>query len=184
MKLTYAFVPGFECVIMLNGAFNEKPAPISYPASSPLYVTLLPLQAIYLPYTVRLLGGKVMSNQELASAREIGSDRYIVTFAERHNYVYSPHYTATPPARDLPEKLLRLVKAGDIPAARALMTSDLSASVSDEAITEFFAPYCGITENPYRDLPATHYLSPTSGGNAVGFIFKTSGGLISDIDEI
>ena len=181
MRIQYAFVFGFECVTMLNGAFNERPAPLSYPTDAPLYVTLLPLRAMLLPYTVRLLGGRVTANRELAECFGIGADRYIATFAERHNYVYSP--VVMPPATGLPEKLLRLIKAGDLPAARALMTPDLSASVSDEAITEFFAPYSGITENPYRDLPATHYLSPVSGGNATGFIFKTSGGLISDIDE-
>ena len=43
MKITYAFLPRFECVMLLNGAFNEKPMPLAYPAASPLYVTLLPL---------------------------------------------------------------------------------------------------------------------------------------------
>ena len=184
MKLTYAFVPGFECVMMLNGAFKEKPAPLSYPAASPLYVTLFPLHAIYLPYTVRLLGGKVMSNPELASVHEIGSDRYIVTFAERHNYVYSPQHTVTPPARDMPEKLFRFVKAGDISSARTLMTAELSESVDDDAIIEFFQPFSTITLNPYTDLQATHFLSPAAGGRATGFVIRQTAGKISDMEEV
>lgn len=184
MKITYAFMPRFECVMLLNGAFNEKPMPLAYPAASPLYVTLLPLRAWLLPYTVKLLSGKALCNTELTSVCEAAADRYIVSFAERHNYVYSPAAPHAEPPRSLPEKLLASIKSGDIAGARSLMTADLEGTVTDEGITEFFAPYSGVVENPYPDLPATHYLTHAEGGGASAFIFRTVSGKISDIEEM
>ena len=110
MRIMYAFVPHFECVTLINGAFNERPAALSYPSASPLYITLLPLRAILLPYTVRLIGGKVASNAELARSFEAGADRYIITFDERHNYVYSPRTPVTHPLTDPAERFFRAVK--------------------------------------------------------------------------
>ena len=183
MKLLYAFLPRFDCVTLLNGAFNERPSPVAYPAASPLYVTLLPLDAMLLPYTVKLLGGKAASNGLLASVVEASPERYVVSFSERHNYVYSP-VLSPQPARNAPERLLVLVKSGDVASARRLMTDELARSVTDEAITGFFAPYSHIAENPFPDMPATHFLAPAEGGRADGFVFRMSGNNIPDIDEV
>ena len=183
MKIQYAFAPEFECVMLINGAFNEKPAPIAYPAASPLYVTLLPLKALLLPYTVKLLGGKPASNAELARSCEIAADRFIVGFSERHNYVYSPVAAETPP-KGAAQRLFRLVKAGDTEGARKLMTRELSESVDDAALTEFFAPYSEIIENRYPDIPATHFLICKDSLKGDGFVFACNGAKISDIDEL
>lgn len=184
MKIQYAFAPRFECVMLINGAFNEKPAPVTYPSSSPLYVTLFPLKALLLPYTVKLLGGKAMSNTELASSCEIAADRFIIGFAERHNYVYSPKAVEETPIKGLPPRLFALVKAGDFESARKLMTRELSESVDDAAIAEFFAPYSGIIENPYPDIAATHFLTHKDSMKGDGFVFTCDGARISDIDEL
>ena len=125
MRIMYAFVPHFECVTLINGAFNERPAALSYPSASPLYITLLPLRAMLLPYTVRLIGGKVASNAELARSFEAGADRYIITFDERHNYVYSPRTPVTHPPTDPAERFFRAVKSGDVGLARGMMTKEL-----------------------------------------------------------
>lgn len=183
MKIQYAFAPRFDCVMLINGAFNEKPTPVTYPSSSPLYVTLLPLKALLLPYTVKLLGGKPMCNTELARSCEITADRFVIGFAERHNYVYSPKATEEPPLRGLPPRLFALVKAGEFDAARKLMTRELAESVDDAAIAEFFAPYSDIIENPYSDISATHFLIHKDSAKGDGFVFTCDNARISDIEE-
>ncbi len=180
----YAFVPRFACVMFLNGAFNERPAPLSYPSSSPLYVTALPLDAMLLPYTVRLIGGKAASNTPLARTFEAGADRYILTLNERHNYVYSPRSPSAPPPADAAERFFGAVKSGDIPAARAMMTKELGESVTDEALADFFSPYSAIAPNPYGDIRATHFLAPEENGRADGFSFIFESGKIADIEQL
>ena len=183
MRIMYAFVPHFECVTLINGAFNERPAALSYPSASPLYITLLPLRAMLLPYTVRLIGGKVASNAELARSFEAGADRYIITFDERHNYVYSPRTPVTHPPTDPAERFFRAVKSGDVGLARGMMTKELSESVTDEALADFFSPYSYIAPNPYSDIRATHFLAPSE-GRAEGFVFAFDGSLLADIEEL
>lgn len=184
MKIVYAFEAEFGCVMLLNGAFNEKADRVNYPAGSPLYVTALPLTAMLLPYTVKLLGGKVMSNAELARSVEVNAERYIVTLSERHNYVYSPRSSAVRRPQSLPEKLLAAVKSGDIAAARALMAPELESTVTDAAMIEFFAPYSSVVANPFPDLPATHYMTVPDSHKGIGFKFSITGNKITDIEEI
>ncbi|MBQ7227816.1 MAG: hypothetical protein IJX05_05405 [Clostridia bacterium] len=159
MKIRYAVDAEFESVYLVNGAFNEKIKNIEYPAMSPLYITALPLNALLLPYTVRLIGGKAVANADLAQIYEVADSRYIVRLKERHNYVYSPARVQTiQPEKGVVPAFYRAVKSGDFPKARLMMTKDLSSSIDDESLADFFAPYIDVVENRFADLSGGFFL--------------------------
>ena len=185
MKIFYSLRAEFECVYLINGAFNENPKAVQYPAMSPLYVTLLPLKAVLLPYTVKLLAGKAVSNGDLAECYEVAADHYAAVFRERHNYVYSPaHVTSAMPEKGLAPAFYRAVKAGDLETARHMMTKDLSESIDDDSLTAFFSPYCNIVENRFSDLSGGFFLINKSSMKGEPFDFEISGERISDISQI
>ncbi len=183
-KIYYDFIAEFDCVYLINGAFNEKARVITYPAASPLYVTVLPLKALLLPYTVKLAGGKVLSNAELAVSYEVADGHFAVRLAERHNYVYSPACVQSLNPRGGREcRFYRAVKAGDFAAARKMMTAELSESASDDDLAEFFAPYADIIENRFADLSGGFFLINKNTSRGEAFDFVLSGDKISDIRE-
>lgn len=158
-KIFYDFAAEFDCVYLLNGAFVECPRVVEYPRMSPIYVTLLPLKALLLPYTVRMIDGKAVSNADLTQAYEVADGHYAVRFKERHNYVYTPAHTQTlQPPKSAVGAFYRAVKSGEFETARRMMTKDLSDSVDDESLAAFFAPYCDIVENRFSDLSGGFFL--------------------------
>lgn len=183
MKIFYDFSAEFECVYLINGAFNETPSIIEYPAMSPIYVTLMPLKALLLPYTVKLVAGKVMSNSELAVSYEVATGHFAVRFKERHNYVYSPaHIQSLSPEKGLAPGFYRAVKSGDFSLARKMMTSELSGSVDDESLAGFFAPYSDIIENRFADLSGGFFLINKNTLRGEAFDIEFSGEKISNIE--
>ncbi len=148
MSLTYYVKTSFNAVFLINGAFVEKPSAIKYDSDQPLYVTVLPLKAVLLPYTVKLLGGRVVANEELCSCYKISDDGVLVVLRERHNYVYSVAKKRVENDGELGE-FFALVKLGDIAKARLMLTDELSHSLTDEALISFFEPYEAVIKNVY-----------------------------------
>ncbi len=184
MKIYYALKSEFDCVYMINGTFYEKADVINYPAMSPLYVTVFPLNAVLLPYTVKLLGGRAVCNEQLAQCNEVAPEHFIVRLKERHNYVYSPAHTqAVSPERGLAPEFYRAIKSGDFAKARNLMTKELSESVDDDTLAEFFAPYCDIVENRFADLSGGFFLINKNTLKGEPFSIDVIGERISDIKE-
>ena len=56
----------FESVFLLNGVFSECLKPFLYPINEALYITVLPLEAQLLPYTIKTIGAKALCNPSLA----------------------------------------------------------------------------------------------------------------------
>lgn len=184
MKIYYALKSEFDCVYMINGAFNEKADVINYPAMSPLYITVFPLDAVLLPYTVKLIGGRAVCNGQLAQCNEVAPDHFLVRLKERRNYVYSPAHTqSVAPETGLAPEFYRAVKSGDFAKARSLMTKDLSDSIDDESLAEFFAPYCDIVENRFADLSGGFFLINKNTLKGEPFSIDVTGERISDIRE-
>lgn len=182
MKIRYSVASEFDCVYLINGAFNERAENVEYPAMSPLYVTALPLKAVLLPYTVRLLAGKATGNADLAQCYEVAPDHFLVRLKERHNYVYSPaHAQAITPEKGLAPAFYRAVKSGDLESARRMMTKELSDAVDDESLAAFFAPYSDIVENRFSDLSGGFFLINKNTLKGEPFSFEVSGERISDI---
>lgn len=185
MKIFYSVRAEFECVYLINGAFNENPKAVQYSAMSPLYVTLLPLKAVLLPYTVKLLAGKAASNAELCDCYEVAPDHFAAVFKQRHNYVYSPaHTTSALPESGVAPAFYRAVKSGDPDKARRMMTRELSESIDDDALTAFFAPYCNIVENRFSDLSGGFFLINKTTLKGEAFEFEITNGRIADIEQL
>lgn len=139
-----------SAVFLLNGAFVEKPDKVIYRSDEPLYVSILPLDAIYLPYTVKLLKGKPLNNEPLAESFVLNENRILIRLKGRFNYVYSPSAPRTAKFDEgVVPHFFRLVKEQRFVLARENMTKELSAGLTDEALTDFFNEFCDITENVY-----------------------------------
>lgn len=184
MKIKYGIMSESECVWLVNGTFKDYINIIEYPSESPLYLTLFPLKAIYLPYTVKLLSGRVLCNNDLADSYEVGEGYFIVRFKERHNYVYSP---VTPhehkPPQGIVPRFWKSVKSGELDDARRLLTKELSDSVDDDSLIAFFAPYRDLIPNPFSDFKCSYFLINKDTAKGEPYSFEIENNLISDINE-
>ena len=155
-----------DSVLLLNGSFVQSASSVRYPADEPLFVTVLPLDATYLPYTAEILGGKAVSNQNLALCCDMGNNHYYIELKPRSAYVYaqSRFRTAAPSIATVPAQLLDFVKSGNYAAARSMMTGELNESITDEALADFFEGVLAIRENVYT--PARGYLLIKDDGTA------------------
>ena len=178
----------FAAVYLLNGMFAERADGFAYGDGEPLYVTVLPLSAHLLPYTVKLAAGKPLSNEKLCAAFRAG-DRLLIKLGPRYNYLYTPVKQDDPSALSPPEKLFRLVKQKSFPFARKLLSDALGASVDDGGLAAFFADYTAIfpdefsTKKTIGDSPrfACYLVTPEGIGSL--FYFETADGLIDNIVE-
>jgi hypothetical protein len=175
----------FKCVYLLNGAFVEKADSVRYRAGEPVYITALPLNAHHLPYTVKVFGGKALSNEHLANVYTLGGGRCFVKLSPRYNYVYSTNHRERPNTRDDIESFFLSVKRGDLAAARALLTKDLSASIDDGSLSAFFDEYTDIIEDKFtaHAEPNRYYLIDKNDCGAP-FSFDLKDKLIDNITQI
>ena len=137
-------------VLLLNGSFVQSASTVRYDADEPLYVTVLPLEAAYLPYTALVLGGKAVTNTSLALCYSMGGGHYYIELKPRYAYVYSnavKHRASV--SASVPARLLEFVREHNFTAARSLLCDSLSESVSDEAIADFFDGVISVRENIY-----------------------------------
>lgn len=171
-----------NAVLLVNGTFVERADAVRCNSAEPVYLTLLPLEAIYLPYTVKLLGAKPLTNTALCSVYDVGGDRFLVRLKGRYNYVYSPASAASEHGETgLVPRFFRAVKDGSFAAARACMTNELSATVSDEALADFFEEYCDVAENVYTSEGGWFLLKKD--GQGARFTVQMRSGLIDNIEE-
>ncbi len=174
---------GFKSVFLLNGSFVEKADSFSYNIKEPLYITVLPLSAHLLPYTVKILGSKTLSNESLCSVYTLAPARFLIKLAPRYNYVFSPEHSVncdTP--RTEAESFFHYVKSGKLSLARELMTKPLSESIDDESLRAFFDGFTDIVKNEYlmKSSPHSYFLIDPE-GKATLFEFVTEGRFIDNI---
>ncbi len=182
MKINLFLRPDFESAYLINGAFTDKRG-VTIQSDRVTYITLLPLCAALLPYTVKICGVRPDSNAGLVKVTKLSDCEAVIRFAPRYNYVYCPD----PPApkekeTDCAVRFFGCVTSGDYSAARALMTPELSATVTDEALGEFFSEYEEVIPNDDFSDGGGYYLVRKSGGAAM-FDFTRKNGLIDDITE-
>ncbi|MDE7394570.1 MAG: hypothetical protein K2M95_00405, partial [Clostridiales bacterium] len=133
MEILYHFVYD-NSVLLLNGSFVQYANAVRYTAEDPLFVTVLPLSAAFLPYTVELLDGKARSNENLALCCDMKGGHKYVELKPRYAYVYSPNEKFTPaPSSSTPARFLSLVREGKFEAARLLRSPSLSETLTDGA---------------------------------------------------
>lgn len=178
MECIYHFV-SVGSVLLLNGSFVQSAVSVRYNADEPLFVTVLPLDAAYLPYTAELLNGKAVTNQSLAVCCDMGDGHYYVELKPRGAYVYSPQTRTVPIYSDAVSQFLGFVQNKNYAAARSMMSGELSESVSDDALADFFNDVLYIRENIFT--PQKGYLLIKQDGTAPRCEIEIKNGLIENI---
>ena len=165
----------FECVYSVNGRITEG-GRISLTESEVYYITVFPLSAVYLPYTVKTVGNRIHSNKELCVRITVKDLTYLL-FCKRYPYVYSP----TPYACDggTVKEFFSLVKQNKFDKARGLMSKALSESVSNDALKGFFEKYEYVLDTEVAD----EWILATKEGEGEYFTFVLRHGLIEDISN-
>lgn len=173
----------FGCVFGINGRFFETVGRLRIGGDEVIYLTVFPLNAALLPYTVKLNGGTVASNDGLARAIRLTDTDVLVRLLPRYNYVYAPESRPFPAADGTAaERFFSAVKSGDAQAARTYLTPGLSSAVDDESLRSFFAPYREIiSADGVLSAQKDVYFLVTDDDRAEPFAFVTTGGLIDDI---
>lgn len=177
MKVRVLLKPSFRAVYLINGAFTDGEA-ITLSGDRVTYITVLPLCAALLPYTVKLCGLRADCNGSLVRVIRLSECEAAIRFAPRYGYVYD--CAPSPPKEREDDCVVRFfsqVKRGEYADARKNLAPDLSATVTDEALGSFLAEYddvfCG----------DDGYYLVKSDGEATPFEFSLSGGLIGDVAE-
>ncbi|MCL2234800.1 MAG: hypothetical protein FWC11_04165 [Firmicutes bacterium] len=187
--ITFHVKSDFKCVYLLNGSFVENPNAVKYSSAEPLYVTALPLSAHLMPYTVKILGKKVLENSELVSVFSVSDERAIVYLRPRYNYVYNRKKIATLNEHDFVESFFYSVKKGNLIKAREAMTLSLMEKVNDENLSAFFADYHFCLKDNFfgekndKNEKKNVYLLIDSENTAHSFQFVLESGKIHDIVE-
>ncbi len=156
-------LPEVESVYMLNGSFFEGES-FSSGSDEVLYLTVLPLKAAYLPYTIKLIGGKV-AYPELAFAVKIGEGEYALKLGKR-GYVFGEGHNVN--TDDVCCKFFYFVKGEHFDFAFKLLSSELKAGLSDKALRKFFDEFTDIVK-----VKGRYYLVGEDGvGKKCGFDLK------------
>ena len=93
--------------------------------------------------------------------------------------MFSPQTPVTEPVASAPAQLLAFVREGNFSAARSMLAPDLSDSISDEALADFFDGVLSVRENAFT--PQKGYLLVKSDGTASRCEITMRGGLIENI---
>lgn len=184
MDIFYHIKSDIPCVYLLNGAFCETAEILAYTSSQPLYITTLPLDAMYLPYTAKISAGTALENEALTKVYTLPELHYYVRMLPRFNYVYSPTKQFTNTEYSVPAKFFKAVKSGNTVLARTLVTEELNASISDDSLVAFFEDFTDLIENTFiPSLPGSYFLiNNENKGSLFTFILKNS--LIDNMSEI
>ncbi|MDR1138678.1 MAG: hypothetical protein LBK70_02250 [Clostridiales bacterium] len=184
MSIVLHFETSYDAVYTVNGVFLESANKIRYPANQAMYVTVFPLNAQLLPYTIKMIGNKVVSNKELCDSYQLMQDNYFVRLNPRHNYVYSPQSRQVQPPVGLVEDFYHRIKQGDLSGARMLMTDDLNKHIEDEGMVAFFKEFVDIVYNKFvDDLPDNGYFLVTKDGQSAFYVFDILDDLIDNIRQ-
>lgn len=175
MNMTLRLNARFDAVFLINGVFIESGV-ATVRDGEVTYVTVLPLSAVLLPYTVRLYGDKVDCNENLCRTVRARRTEIAVQFQPRYNYVYTPGEKFTPPESAIVD-FFNAVKSGNYNAARTYLTAELSAEVSDEGLAAFFNGYDELAEGSNGEC----FISGK--GRTATLKFTLSGGKIDDVTE-
>ena len=186
METLYFFECEFPSVFLVNGVFFSSLTRLKADSGDSLYITVLPLDAVYLPYTIRLGGGAVYANFALTVVYRLKGERHLVRLLPRFNYVYTPVRHEQPKTdTSKAKKLFDAISKRDIISARSLLTPELSASVDDNSLLAFFDGYCDLVDNNgyITGEVNSFFLIPTGDGEAALFRAEYKNGLIDNIDE-
>ena len=134
MDITITLLPETDSVYLLSGTFFEGNVFTTTP-DNVIYITILPLDSRFLPYTVKLIGHKCDS--ELALSCKLSENEYAIKLGRRF-FVYSPKHANVPD--DVSCSFFYYVKGGHFDFARDLLGSGLSG-LSEQELSAFLDDY-------------------------------------------
>lgn len=179
MEIRLTLNSAFESVYLVNGKLVEG-GEILYGDSEVVYITVLPLDATLLPYTVKLVGAALKCNAALCKCYNLGSNKFHLKLLPRHNFVYGVSRPDAAPDGGLPEKFFSVLKAGKVNVAREYLTADLSDSIDDASLQAFFEGFVDILP---ADKQSGLYFLARENGAASMYRFILRGTLIENIAE-
>lgn len=142
MEIKFRILPETNSVFLLSGSFLEGDT-FSIGSDEVVYLTVLPLGAAFLPYTVKLIGCVVASNKDLALCVRTGEREYALKLGRR-NFVYSEgHFVGSD---DPCCEFFYFVKGGHFNFASELLSPSLKSGLSDKAMQRFFFGYSDIVK--------------------------------------
>ena len=185
MNVYFSVKTDFKTVLMVGGNFTEKTR-LYLSLDDVYYITVLPLCAVFLPYTVKIALGKVVNNTDLASIYKMRNGEYVLRLKPRYAYVYSPSDNDLKNPPSLATQFFRAVKQKDISLARSLLTQDLNASIDDNALLCFFDDFTDIMSQDEDNMSAEQNCSylVDKHNNVLLFRFSIINGKINDVSEI
>lgn len=184
MEIYFHLESEFKCVYLLNGAFSEKAESFKYSAAEPIYVTCLPLEAQYIPYTVKIFAGRALSNEQLCRVYTLKDGHFYVKLLKRYSYVYSPLNVPAPDDGGIAKRLFTAVKKRRMDNARELMSEGLKATIDDSALSAFFSDYHDLVEDKFLGGEKNRCYLIDDDNKGTPFRFLIKGGLIDDITEL
>ena len=170
MDIDIILLPEFPCAYLVDDKLFDGET-IRVRDDSVAYLTVLPLDAEFIPYTVKLIGPKAASNSALALSVRTGEREYALALGKRYHVYSSEH-------RNLPDdpcrKFFYYVKGRHFSLAFDLL-GDISPRPGEAELSKFFEDYTDIIR-----LKDRYYVVDGSG---VGHRceFTVSGGKIDNI---
>ena len=146
MEITLFLKFAEQAAFTANGVFLENNSCVKFRKCESVYVTVFPLNPALLPYTVKFCGFTPTPCGGLVNVVMLDECRALALFEKRFGYVFSPREKC-PCDRSPVGDFFSCVKKGDYAAARKYMTSELSSSVEDAALGEFFSPYKAVVRD-------------------------------------
>lgn len=134
MDITITLLPETDSVYLMNGRFFEGDV-FTTTSDTVIYLTVLPLDARYMSYTVKLIGHKCDS--ELALNCKLGDNEYAIKLGRRF-FVYSPQHSNVP--EDVCSQFFYYVKGKHFGFARDLLSAGLSG-LNEQELTAFLDGY-------------------------------------------
>jgi len=202
----------FGAVFLVNGVFSEGAAAFSYPKGEALYITVLPLEAQLLSYTVKIIADVALCNTDLVVAIKHG-DNIVIKLRPRYNYVYNTKITKTRNAFRLdnpfvpfasavdnvekgalavhaplstPERLFRAIKQQSFATAKTCCTESLLATLDQKALADFFSDYTDIIANDFANNDNSNAANDLQNDNVnkTYFLIDTTGKATQFLFEI
>jgi len=185
MEINLKIAAEFDAVYLVNGELSES-SEFSYGQDDVVYITILPLDAALLPYTLKMVGGGVKNNSALAKSYRLNAGEYHLKLLPRYNYIYSVENTAASnsyaanfaPASK-PQRFFDLVIKKKLAAARELLSDDLNQSIDDASLGAFFAGFFDMVPG---SATGDYYLINRDNCGVL-YNFALVGGLIDNIIE-
>ncbi|MCH5164721.1 MAG: hypothetical protein J1F36_06880 [Clostridiales bacterium] len=134
MDITITLLPETDSVYLLSGRFFEGEV-FTTTTETVIYLTVLPLDARFVPYTVKLIGAGCDS--ELALCCKLSENEYAIRLGRRF-FVYSSQHSNVP--EDKCVQFFYYVKGKHFDFARELLSAGLSG-LSDGELTAFLSDY-------------------------------------------